>query len=839
MALRILVSLALGSVLLCAQGREYPALKYQSNYLSSYYLSHAPFTAPWYPAWAPDGKTLAVSLHGSIWRVDPETGVAQQLTEDPKLHSSPAWSPDGRWIVYTAEDNWQSIQLEILNVATGETRALTSDNHVYTDPVFSPDGTRIAYVTSAHTGSFALVSRPIRDGRWAGEPTILTKDNDFGSSRLYFGNFDMHLQPSWLPDGNELLLLSNRGVALGSGGVWRVPHAPDAMARGKLILDEQTLYRTRPHVSPDGKRFVYASTAGGADQFNHLYLLPITGGQPYKLTFGEFDDFHPRWSPDGDTIAFISNRGGLPDLYLLDAHAGGTRRVAIRERKWKNPRAKVRVRVLDGRTGQQTAARLSGAASDGMLYGPDNALVFNARMPEGLERVFYSDGSFLLEVPPGPLRLEAHKGFEFEPAIVNVEADAGATHTLTLTLKPISDLPARGWYAASTHVHMNYGGIARNTPDATRTISQAQGVHIVSALVANKDNRILDWQYFQPGGQAHAASRPNDRFLLVVGEEYRPPTWGHVFFIGLREHLISPFLTGYKGTGLDSLFPSNTDQFRKARAQGAATGYVHAFGGDRDPLEGGLGGAKGFAMDVAFGLIDGLEWSSASRGALFPLFHAWNNDFRVTPVGGEDTLANMLNHRPLGIIRTYAWMDGPPTHDGWVEALKNGRTFMTSGPLVEFSVNGKGIGESVSLRQSGQVEISGRVWSRTPLRQVRIYRNGSVWKEIPVSGKEVRIQETAQVNESSWFALVVEADEFRPVPQAFAQAVTNAIRVYIGEKPIRSRASAEYFLRWLDKFRAMISDPSEWRSDRERSRVLAQIDEAVAIYRKRAEEAGR
>jgi TolB protein len=435
------------------------------------------------------------------------------------------------------------------------------------------------------------------------------------------------------------------------------------------------------------------------------------------------------------------------------------------------------------------------------------------------------------------LRLEAHKGFEFEPATAALQADAGAQHAITLTLRPLSDLPAKGWYAASTHVHMNYGGIVRNTPDAVRTVAQAQGVHIVSALVANKDNRILDWQYFRPGGQPHPASRPDDRFLLVVGEEYRPPLWGHAFFIGLRDHLISPFLTGYKGTGLDSLYPSNTDQFRKARAQGAATGYVHAFGGDRDPLAAGLGGAKGFAMDVAFGTVDAVEWSSASRGSLVPLFHAWNNDFRVAPVGGEDTLANMLNHRPLGIIRTYAWMNGPPTHDGWVAALKNGRVFMTSGPLVEFSVGGKGPGESVSLQQATSVPITGRVWSRTPLRQVRIYRNGEPWKEIPVSGKNARIQETASVADSAWFALVVEADEYRPAPRAFAQAVTNAVRVYIGDKPIRSRASAEYFLSWLDKLRTTIAKPEDWRSQIEHNRVNAQIDQAVAIFRKRAQEA--
>ncbi|MEX2260324.1 MAG: CehA/McbA family metallohydrolase [Bryobacteraceae bacterium] len=823
--------------LLRAQGVEYPAVKYRSNYLSSYYLSHAPTTTPWYPAWSPDGKWIAVSYYGSIWKVDPATSVAHQLTDSRKLHGSPAWSPDGKWIVYTADDHWKSIQLEILNVETGESHALTDDEQVYADPVFSRDGARLAYVTTVPAGNLNVQTRPIRNGQWAGEALAVTHDNDFGRSRLYFGNWDLHIQPAWSPDGRDLFLLSNRGVDLGSGGLWRIPHTPDAMPKGKLVIDEQTLYRTRPDISPDGKRIIYASTAGAADQFNHLYVLPINGGHPYKLTFGDHDNFHPRWSPDGESIAYISNEGGLPQLCLLDAHAGGKKVLRIRERKWKNPRASVHVRVLDGRTGGVTPSRIAGVAADGKLYGPDEAFLFNARMPEGLERTFFSDGSFTIEVPPGPLTLEAHKGFEYEPARATIETDAGAAHNLTLTVKPISDLPASGWYSGSTHVHMNYGGPVHNTPELLRTIAQAQGMHIVSALVANKDNRILDWQYFKPGGKAHPASRPAERFLLVFGEEYRPPFWGHTFFIGLREHLISPFLTGYKGTGIDSLYPSNTDQFRKAISQGAATGYVHAFGGDRDPLEGGLGGARGYAVDVALGTIHALEWSSASRGALIPLFHAWNNDFPIAPVGGEDTLANMQDNRPLGIIRTYAHLGPTLSHDGWVEALKKGRVFMTSGPLAEFSVNGKIGGESVHLPAAGPVTLTGRVWSRTALRVVRIMHNGSVWKEIPVSGKEVRIRETARVDGSGWFSLVAEADEYRQVPKAYGQAVTNAVRVYTGKQPIRSRASADYFLRWLDKLKEMAADPAEWRSEREKQHVMEQIDAAAAVYRQRAQEA--
>ncbi len=809
------------------QAQNYTAAKEGGGmYMFNYYLPPAPSTTPWAPVWSPDGKYLAVAMQGSIWKVDPKTGAAKELTYNRKYHSSPTWSRDGKWIVYTADDDGDTIQLEALNVETGETHPLTAGRQLYLDPTFSPDGTKLCYVATKPKGHFNIFVRAIRNGQWVGEEIALTSDHEFPRKRLYFSTWDIHIEPAWTPDGKQIVYVSNQDVPLGSGDLWRMPAEANGIAKAKPILREQSLYRTHPDVSIDGKRIIYSSTSGTADQFNQLYVLPTAGGTPYKMTFQSHDHFNPRWSPDGEWIAYISNEGGLPQLALLETYGGEQKKIAITQREWKRPMGRIHVKVLDQASGKPTAARIHYLAEDGKFYAPQDA--YSRIGGASGEHAFHTTGEFTAEVPAGRMRLQAIKGFEYEPVETDVGVEPNQTAQVTVHLRRIVNMARKGWYGGSTHVHMNYGGNLQNSLQNLMMMSEAEDQSMLNELVANKDNRILDWQYFIPGGGEHPVSRGKPGVKVIVGEEYRPPFYGHVFLIGLKDHLISPFTTGYEGTGIESLYPSNTDIFRKASAQGAITGYVHAFTGDDDPLDQALGEAKGFPVDAALGAVQCLEWSSANHAELKVWHHILNNDLPIIPTGGEDSISNLHRSRFVGSTRTYVYTGKQFTVEEWQEGLRRGHTFFTTGPILDFQINGKIPGDTIHLPAGGGiVEIDASVASFAPLSQVVIYNNGRIIKELPHSGA---FKEKIQVTHSGWYSLYAEGPRDKRLDAQFPQVATNAIRIYVGDEKIHNPESAEYFIQWIDKLHALADAWPGWRSDAEKQHVFAQFEQAKAVY---------
>ncbi|RSD29308.1 S9 family peptidase [Mesobacillus subterraneus] len=103
----------------------------------------------------------------------------------------------------------------------------------------------------------------------------------------------------------------------------------------KRFLKAEDLFElksvTDPQFSPDGKKCVFVQTEmleKKNDYASNLYILDIeNGGEPVQWTFGEHRAHSPRWSPDGTKLAFVSNRSGKSQIYVLNANGGEAKQV--------------------------------------------------------------------------------------------------------------------------------------------------------------------------------------------------------------------------------------------------------------------------------------------------------------------------------------------------------------------------------------------------------------------------------------------------------------------------------------------------------------------------------
>src|SRR5207245_1684188 len=296
------------------------------------------------------------------------------------------------------------------------------------------------------------------------------------------------------------------------------------------------------------------------------------------------------------------------------------------------------------------------------------------------EHLFHTAGSFSVRVPPGPVKVEAVRGFEYQPVVREVQVEANGVTRVTLALSRSTNIALKGWYGGSEHVHMSYGGTFHNTPETLMSIAAAEDLSITGAVVANKDNRIMDYQYFRGALDEHSTK---DR-LLYFNEEYRPPFLGHLTFLNLKTHLISPFTTGYEGTAIQSMYPSNTDILRLVQAEGGIGGYVHPF--DTEPSTIDYGRARGLHVEVALGTVTYLEVSSAADD--FSTSSVWhrllNCGFRLTAVAGEDSENDLYRNAVEGGNRAYGFIGAKLDWDAWIRAIRKGTTFVTNGPILEF-----------------------------------------------------------------------------------------------------------------------------------------------------------
>ena len=789
-------------------------------------------TGPSAAAWLPDSRSLIYSMAGSLWRQALDSTSAEQLTDGPGYDYQPDCSRDGRWVVYASYAK-DAVELWALDLQSKRSQRLTFGGAVNIEPRFSPDGQRIAFVSTSYHGHFHIFIGDFSEGHLSHLQRV-TGETRSDLPRYYYSPFDHEISPTWSPDGRDILFVSNRGHIYGTGGFWRMKAEPAAEARE--IHYEETTWKARPEFAPDGKRVVYASYLGR--QWHQLWIMPANGGDAFQISYGEFDNINPRWSPDGKLVAFISNRSGNTSLWTQAIPGGAEKQVVIGEKHYLHPMGRLTIRVLD-QDSHPTPARISVTGADGRAYAPDDAWM---RADDSFVRgerpfeahYFHTSGEAELDVPVGRFEIEVTKGFDYKVERRTVQVAGGET-SMTIQLRGLQ-LPAVAgshWVSGDVHVHMNYGGAYRDTPAVLVGQAAAENLGIVEDLIVNKEQRIPDIAYFS--SNPDPASTPTN--LLFHGQEFHTSYWGHLGLLNLTRNFLLPGYVAYPSTAAASLFPANANVADLAHGQGALVGYVHPYDAYPDPAHD-AALTHELPVDVALGKVDYIEVLGFSdhKSTAAVWYRLLNCGFHLPAAAGTDAMANFASLRgPVGLNRVYVNIpEGPLDIHPWLESLKRGHTFATNGPLLGFTLAGKHPGDELHL-PAGENKTELHAWLRSfvPVDHLQLVCNGSVARDLKLAAD----QESADANEeititqSGWCVLRAWSEKPEdPVLDAYPYATTSPIYVNVQGSHLKRGGDAAYFIAWIDRLIEAAQANGDWNTDAEKASVLDTLQKGREFY---------
>ncbi len=490
--------------------------------------------------------------------------------------------------------------------------------------------------------------------------------------------------------------------------------------------------------------------------------------------------------------------------------------------------ATVRIQVVDDAGGQAVAARA-------YLWRGDQALLppgFSS-YARGDERHFLVPGDFELDLEPGKYRLRVERGLEYRP--VELDLDVPRSTPLPVRLRRWVDMNRDGWYSADMHVHRD--------PAEIPLILRAEDLNFVPTITTHVWSNDVSQPWKSPS-EFPVVVEPG-RLFTANAQEVERIQGGPGAVILLARDLPLPF-TGYE------LYPPAITYTRRVHEMGGfvegdklfwVDTFVNAALGEIDfielncnhflprlvdtdlapwshwPIEFGYRGPRGFAlwmMDLYYRIL--------GSGIELPLSAGSANGVKATPVGFDRVYVRLGK-------------DGFD-YPGFMQALKQGRSFSTNGPILELEVDGgHGPGDRIAIRAGEEHRFRARARSRGALETLQLIVNGEVVAE--QTGQDVReltLEKALRFDRSSWAAVRVferagSAEAWQPAGLVFAH--TSPVYFLLEGRPVVVPEAVQDLLQKIDRLIAHTERLEGFREEAHRKETLDVYRQAREVLQKR------
>ncbi len=489
--------------------------------------------------------------------------------------------------------------------------------------------------------------------------------------------------------------------------------------------------------------------------------------------------------------------------------------------------ARVSGTVVDAETGKAIPCRVSIRGENGAFHfatSEGSALPYKKDRGASTEaHVTLSAHPFAIDLPPGTYTVVVQRGKEYVAETRRVEV-ADPPVELAFKLKRWIDLAERGWYSGETHVH--------RPPEELPNLMLAEDLNVAFPF----SGWVLE-AFKAPKEAYKADAKPVEVDKTHV--YYPRNTEYEIFRVGAKSHTLGAvFILNHK-TPFEEGVPPVKPVVAKARAEGAlleldkhnwpwSTAIAAALRVDLYELANNHMWETDFGFrDFSLPAPDYMKIEKDAKGMTeagwidytFQNYYAFlDAGLRMRPTAG---CASGVHPVPLGFGRVYVRVEGEFTYEAWLKGLNEGRSFVTTGPMLFLSYK-DGL-------------LSGTAESAVPLSRIEIVVNGEVARTVkPANGPAPRggflsaVRETVAPEGSGWVA--VRCFEDRPDKRP-RWAHTAPWHVDVPGKPLRPRrVEAEFLVKRVEDeiARSAAVLPKE---------ALQEYEEALQYYKARLSEA--